>query len=230
MIEAGPGCSAANNDRASIERMSVSPGLTARYSRATSTAWPYSLCSRWLSADASISALRALILLSLGMSGRILMPRGFRGHARPAARALRRPSVRAAASVSVPEQSTARNHRQASAACHHVDAVTMTSATAAISSTAPPPPTASAAPEIRVRLASHWPNSQLASEAAIVSRVTMSTAVAMNDAGPWVGASVRAGAVAVNSATCPHLESPPRKKGSKKGFFNGTRSASQFAQ
>ena len=80
----------------------------------------------------------------------------------------------------------------------------MTSATEAIRNTAPPPPTASAAPEIRVRFASHWPNSQLASEAAIVSRVTMRTAVAMKDADPWVGASVRARAVAVNSATRPH--------------------------
>jgi hypothetical protein len=76
----------------------------------------------------------------------------------------------------------------------------MTSATDAISNTVPPPPTASATPEMRVRLDSHWPNSQLASEAATVSRVTMSTAVAMTGADPG-RASVRARAVAVNSAT-----------------------------
>ncbi|MGH8241571.1 MAG: hypothetical protein ACREXP_31755 [Steroidobacteraceae bacterium] len=44
----------------------------------------------------------------------------------------------------------------------------------------------------------------------------------MKDADPWVGASVRACAVAVNSATRPHLESRPEKRGSKKGFFNGS--------
>jgi hypothetical protein len=54
---------------------------------------------------------------------------------------------------------------------------------------------------MRALLANHWPNSQLASEAATVSNVTMTTTLAMENAAPSVRASVRVRAFAVNSAT-----------------------------
>ena len=75
------------------------------------------------------------------------------------------------------------------------------------------------AAEMPVLLANHWLNSQLASEAASVSSVMMSTAMAMKDADPSAAASLRVGAPAVNSATRRVAE----YRWAKKGFFNGAR-------
>ena len=128
----------------------------------------------------------------------------------------------ASASASVPAQSAARNPGQVSAVATTSTQSTMTSATAPISSTVPPPPTASAAPETRARPASHWLNSQLASEAATVSSVTMRTAVAMTNA------RSEARRQRARPRGCRQFRyvlgtrTPPRK-GSKKGFFNGAR-------
>jgi hypothetical protein len=72
--------------------------------------------------------------------------------------------------------------------------------------------------ETRVRPASHWPNSQLASEAATVSRMRMTTAVTMSNRFSQVVDSVRVRAVAVKSAT------------GEKRVFQRRAGASQFAQ
>src|SRR5688572_2562748 len=102
--------------------------------------------------------------------------------------------------------------------CHDVDAVTMTTATAPINSTVPTPPTASARPERRARRASHWLNSQLASEATIVSKVTMTAEVTM-------AMRVRESAPACARRRLPSIPlraesrtTPGEKRDQKKGF------------